>query len=184
MKPTVRPASPLSTAAHSGQNPCYAGIIALCGIWGRALANDNAYVLMLKRYLSNQQCTMGELFDPHGFVSYTLEDVVREVPGEPVEDWKIPHKTAIPAGKYRLLITYSMRFQRELPILLNVPGFAGVRIHAGNTAKDTDGCILLGLAKDDSGCAVWHSREAMQLIQPKITEALKSGEVYLNVLNG
>lgn len=146
--------------------------------------NDNAYELLLKRYLSNAQCTMGELFDPHGFLGYTLEDVVREVPGDPVESWKIAGKTAIPAGRYRLKITYSIRFQKELPILFNVPGFTGVRIHSGNTAKDTEGCILFGLTKSDNNCFVGHSREAMGLLQPKIVGALTQGDAWIRILNG
>jgi hypothetical protein len=74
----------------------------------------------------------------------TLEDVVREVPGVPVHAWKVPGNTAIPSGMYEVEITYSQRFKRDLPLLLNVPGFAGIRIHAGNTEDETSGCILVG----------------------------------------
>ena len=53
-------------------------------------------------------------------------------------------KCAIPAGTYALRITYSPRFKTMLPILINIPGRKGIRIHAGNTPKDSSGCILVG----------------------------------------
>ena len=57
---------------------------------------------------------------------------------------KIPGRTAIPAGSYPVVLTYSAKFRQTLPLLLRVPYFEGIRIHAGNTAKDTAGCILVG----------------------------------------
>jgi len=147
-------------------------------------ANDQTYNLTLKRYLSNQKCTLGELYDHSGFMCYTLEDVVREIPGEPVTDWKIPGQTAIPAGLYRIMITYSMRFQRELPLLLNVPGFDGIRIHAGNLAKDTEGCLLVGLTKSDTACSIGQSKDALKMVQARIAQALQHGYAWINILNG
>lgn len=61
---------------------------------------------------------------------------------------KIKGKTAIPTGRYRVYLTYSPRFKRILPLLENVPQFTGVRIHRGNTAKDTEGCILVGYNRE------------------------------------
>lgn len=100
--------------------------------------------LRLQRHPSTLLCTIGELtIDGEPFCS-TLEDVIREVPGRPVSEWKVPKDTAIPSGTYPIEITWSNRFKRDLPLLQNVPGFTAIRIHAGNTEADTEGCILVG----------------------------------------
>jgi len=98
---------------------------------------------------------------------FVVEDVVRE--GE-----KVWGKTAIPAGRYRVIITQSPRFRRPLPLLLDVPGFEGIRIHAGNTARDTEGCLLPGIAKTKKGVA--NSRLAFSRLFAKIKAALDKGE--------
>jgi hypothetical protein len=100
--------------------------------------------LVLERQPSTASCTIGELSIDGQHFSETLEDVIREVPGKPVSEWKLYGNTAIPAGMYEVEITYSQRFKKDLPLLLNVPGFEGIRMHAGNTEADTSGCILVG----------------------------------------
>jgi hypothetical protein len=100
--------------------------------------------LILDRKYKKETYTIGNLyidynnnFDPEFFCN-TIEDKVRPK-GE-----KIYGKTAIPAGTYPIVITYSPKFKRELPLIFNVPGFSGVRIHPGNDENDTEGCILVG----------------------------------------
>ena len=105
--------------------------------------------LTLRRIWQHPTCTQGTL-SLDGLVHYfTLEDVIREIPGEAVEKWKVPGETAIPAGTYSLVIDWSNRFKRPMPHVLNVPGFDGIRIHSGNTAEDTEGCILVGERRID-----------------------------------
>jgi len=77
------------------------------------------------------------------WLCWTLEDIVREVEGHPVAMWKVKGRTAVPRGTYCVRVTYSNRFKTSLPLLLDVPGFEGIRIHGGNTASDTEGCILV-----------------------------------------
>lgn len=86
--------------------------------------------------------TIGRLFINGEFICNTLEDAVRTI--APNGAGKIKGKTAIPAGRYQVTVTMSPRFKRLMPLLHKVPHFSGVRIHAGNTAADTDGCILVG----------------------------------------
>lgn len=95
----------------------------------------------VKRTFKGEEYTIGKLYiDGHYFCD-TLEDKVRPL-GE-----KIAGKTAIPAGTYKVKMTWSPRFKRYLPEILNVPNFTGVRIHSGNTAENSSGCVLLGLNK-------------------------------------
>ena len=94
----------------------------------------------VKRTFKGPEYTIGKLYIDDNYFCDTLEDTVRN-------NIKVYGKTAIPAGKYKVKKTYSPRFKKQLPEILNVPNFSGVRIHAGNTAKDTEGCILLGLNK-------------------------------------
>lgn len=101
---------------------------------------------------------------------YTLEDIVRAN--------KIPGETAIPAGEYKLKTTFSPTFNRHLPLVKDVPGFLGIRIHAGNTHHDTRGCILVGCRIE--GDTITKSRAALKLLMSYIG----SEEHTLVVYNG
>lgn len=89
-----------------------------------------------------EKSTIGELFIDNIFFCYTLEDKVR-----PETEAKVYGQTAIPKGKYEVIVNYSNRFKQQMPLLLNVKGFEGIRIHKGNTDVDTHGCLLLGKSK-------------------------------------
>lgn len=92
--------------------------------------------LVLRRSPPQTTCTPGSLYLNGDWQCYTLEDLPRPV--------KIAGETSIPAGNYRVSLTMSPRFKRVLPLIEGVPGFTGVRIHPGNTDRDTAGCILVG----------------------------------------
>lgn len=130
--------------------------------------------LTLERQESQLTCTPGSLFIDGGFECFTLEDVVRQVIGVPVEQWKIKGETAISEGLYILRLTFSNRFQKVLPLLVDVPGFEGVRIHSGNTDADTEGCILVGHEQGNE--SILKSRFALQNLMDKLTEAASRGE--------
>jgi len=93
--------------------------------------------LELKRFEFGDTFTIGKFYINGIYHAYSLEDKVRE--GK-----KLNGQTAIPTGTYDVIVDVSARFGKSLPHILNVPNFTGVRIHAGNTSKDTEGCILLG----------------------------------------
>ncbi len=138
--------------------------------------------ILLKRSPSLAHCTLGDLYIDGVWECKTLEDVVREIPGKPVTEWKVPNETAIPSGTYAVFINDSPHFGRPLPMLLNVPGFTGVRIHPGNTAKDTEGCILVG--KSVAGESIVESRVAFGELFAKIQDAIDSlDKVHITVEN-
>ena len=106
--------------------------------------------LNLKRQKSTATSTPGDLLIDGIPYCYTLEDVVREVPGRPVSEWKVAKATAIPVGRYEIVLARSNRFQRILPLLLAVEGFAGILMHGGNTHENTEGCLLVGRLRDNA----------------------------------
>lgn len=129
--------------------------------------------LLLKRVQKAEEFTIGELFIDGKFQCYTLEDAERET-DEPIAQWKIPGKTAIPRGIYNVILDESIRFRRILPRLLGVPGFTGIRIHPGNTQYDTEGCILVGdgIAYD----ALTDSRNAFTKLYKRLEIAYNTNE--------
>jgi len=88
--------------------------------------------------------------------------------------YKVKGRSAIPEGRYAVVISFSPKFKQWLPILLGVPKFDGIRIHAGNCSKDTEGCILVG--KNKLVGQVVDSRIWLHRLKQKIVEAKGRGE--------
>lgn len=128
--------------------------------------------LILKREYFGDTFTVGKLYKDDQYIGYTLEDKVREVTGEPVEAWKVFGNTAIPIGVYNVTVTLSNRFKMKLPLLNGVPGFSGVRIHTGNSSKDTEGCILVGAVWDGKSDWVGGSKTAFSPLLAMIEESI------------
>lgn len=152
--------------------------------------------LRLERDPSDDKATIGRLYlEPdHTMLCYILEDPVRQpddwVPGN-VKDplpWKIPHVTAIPSGKFEIILTRSKRLSDRdghdvvTPMLCKVYGYDGVRIHKGNKPEDTDGCLLPGMkAADDMVLA---SGTAYDVLYAKIKETRDAGNrVWITIVN-
>ncbi len=133
--------------------------------------------LVLRRETVTELSTAGRLFVDNVFECYTLEDIVR------LEGQKVYGKTAIPAGKYKVVITQSARFKRDMPLLVDVRGFTGIRIHSGNTAEDTSGCILVGSYREGAD-VIRGSGSAFGNLYRRIQNALAWGEnVEIEVFN-
>lgn len=138
--------------------------------------------LRLQREATNKGATVGSLLLNGTFLCFTLEDPIREVENEPVEQWKVAGDTAIPAGKYTIILDASVRFHRLMPHLIGVPGFDGIRIHSGNTTEDTEGCILVGTTRG-SNC-VYDSRIAFNVLWELMKAAVAVEEaIHITILN-
>lgn len=105
-------------------------------------------ILKLVREVFTEVSTIGRMYANGVFICYILEDKDRglesSTPLAEIQKIKVPHSTCIPYGTYRVHITFSNRFQKPLPLVEQVPGFEGIRIHPGNTDADTEGCLLPG----------------------------------------
>lgn len=146
--------------------------------------------ILVDRQWKKNTYTIGKLYIDNTFFCNTLEDTDRELtqsmPLGEIQKLKKPSVTAVPIGTYTIdMNTVSPRFSKnawmvkncrgaKLPRLLNVPGFSGVLIHTGNTAKNTDGCILVG--KNDVKGMVTKSREYFLTLYNKLYVAYKKGE--------
>ncbi len=130
----------------------------------------------VKRFEYSELYTISKLYVNSKFVCYVLEDKVREVDGQDVTQWKIPNTTAIPKGTYEVTITFSNHFGKNMPLINKVSGYSGVRIHSGNKAEDTEGCLLVGSGWA-GGDSISYSHTAFNALFPLIETATKVGEV-------
>lgn len=101
-------------------------------------------VFFMQREPSVLGATLSKVYLDGSHLFDVVEDVVREVPGQPVASWKIYGVTAIPQGLYEITFENSKRFGPDTLTVNGVEGYTGVRIHGGNTAADTDGCLCPG----------------------------------------
>lgn len=125
--------------------------------------------IKLVRTKGSADYTEGKMYINDVFECYTVEDAERKD--------KIQNKTAIPKGTYEVIMSKSTRFNKIMPEVLNVPNFTGIRIHAGNTSKDTEGCIIVGAVNskwDDD--FVGSSVVAIKRLYPKLSKAYKANE--------
>lgn len=126
--------------------------------------------LRLKRDKFASGYTLGQLYIDDIFFCYTVEDMDRDINKDgdldDAEETKVHGETAIPKGTYKVILSMSNRFKKIMPEVLNVKGFAGIRIHSGNTALDSEGCIIIGLVRTSNGVA--SSRDAYNKLMAKL----------------
>ena len=138
--------------------------------------------LTLKRIALRPTYTIGKLYIDDVYFCDTIEDTVRDINKNGKFDngeKKVHSKTAIPYGIYEIKWTYSPRFKKYTPQLMNVPSFEGIRIHAGNTSADTEGCLILGENKQVG--KVLNSRATINKFYPIIKKACSKGKVTIEI---
>lgn len=140
--------------------------------------------LELYRKYRKSGYTIGLLYADGKFICNTLEDTDRGLTNEMSErqiaSIKVKGKTAIPTGTYPIIVTYSPRFKKQMPLLDNVKGFEGIRIHSGNIASDTEGCILCG--KNTKVGEVTSSKMWTEKVYNLINDAIRKREsVFIDI---
>lgn len=140
--------------------------------------------LKLLRNRFNDIRTTGQLYVDEEFFCFTLEDKVREIPLAPVEKWKVQDETAIPQGRYRVTLDRSPKFGPDTISLHDVPGFQYIRIHSGNTEKDTEGCIILGYRlNNDNTVHFGTTRPAVNDLKNLLKRAIdKKEQTWISVI--
>lgn len=126
--------------------------------------------LKLNRIFLGSSATIGELLVNDKYLCDTLEDRVRP------EGEKVYGKTAIPEGTYEMVLSYSPRFKKILPEILNVPNFTGIRIHCGNSSADSSGCVLVGTWDGEKEDWVSDSKIAFNELISLLEEATNNKE--------
>ena len=138
--------------------------------------------IVLKRIALRDTYTIGKLYIDDKYICDTVEDKVRDINKNGVFDngeKKVYGETAIPYGTYEVKWTYSNRFKKYMPEILNVPNFSGIRIHSGNTAADSLGCIIVGENKVVG--KVINSRATVNKLYPIIQKGCKEGKVTITI---
>ena len=127
--------------------------------------------LRLYRDTFTDESTIGELSVNGAFFCFTLEDRDRKLEDGGTKEYG---KTCVPRGTYDVVIDFSQKYNKEMPHVLNVPQFEGIRIHPGNMAKDTEGCILVGAtkSKDFVGNSVVTFNNLMDLMNEAYAKAV------------
>ena len=134
--------------------------------------------LVSRRIARNEAYTISKLYNDGVYLCDVLEDRDRGLDGNmslnEILTKKVKANTAIPVGRYEIKLTMSPRFKRVLPLLMNVKGFEGVRIHPGNKPEDTEGCLLVGFNKVKGQLV--DSRKAFDTLYRMLADEVKRGK--------
>ena len=139
-------------------------------------------LLILDRKYKLPTYTIGKLYIDGEYFCDTLEDKDRGLTDNmtvsEISKIKVKKETAIPTGTYKVTITYSNRFKKNMPLINDVKGFEGIRIHSGNTDKDTEGCLLVGMNLERG--KVLKSQETFRKLYKMLSGAKLRGE-YIQI---
>ena len=146
--------------------------------------------LLLERIAKKPDYTIGKLYIDGTYFCDTLEDTDRGLTtgmsSAEIAKRKVYAKTAIPTGRYKITLEYSLKFSprhkgRNMPLLHNVMGFSGILIHEGNTVEDTSGCLLVG--KNTVKGGLTESKATFERLWPLLDAAIKRGEKVMITVN-
>ena len=136
--------------------------------------------LQVVRSVFTDTAILGKMYIDGDFFAYTCEDKDRQLNGDCSK--KVPQKTAIDRGTYEVVCSFSNRFQRYLPLLLNVKCFEGIRIHGGNTEANSEGCILIG-AEGNMQNKIWNCASKVNSLVSKLKSVEKKGKIFIEIVN-
>lgn len=140
--------------------------------------------LLIQRDTFTDTATLGKLYIDGVEFCNTLEDTMREKGGATFPSCKVQNETAIPVGVYTVVIDFSPHFKKELPHILDVPCYEGVRIHAGNSPQDSSGCILVGQTRRGND-EIGNSLNAFNALFAVLERAYDKGDpITLTIFNG
>lgn len=134
--------------------------------------------ITLVRSVFTATSALGKLSINGNFFAFTCEDKVRNL-GKDCSG-KIKNETAIDYGRYEVILSFSNRFKKYLPLLLNVPCFEGIRMHGGNTAADSEGCILVG-AEGDMKNRIWNCASKVNGLVAALKAVEKKEKVFIEI---
>lgn len=141
--------------------------------------------IVIKRFLLENKFSVGNLYIDKKFYCNTIEDRDRDLRQvmsvDEILSKKVYSETAIPTGIYKVIIDYSNKYKRNMPHILNVKGFDGIRIHSGNFATDSMGCVLCGAFNGKD--AVVNSRATTKVVQDLIQKAIDEKEEVTLILD-
>lgn len=128
--------------------------------------------------------TTGELYINNEFFCYTMEDTDRHITNEDsvskIKTIKVAKRTAIPYGEYRVILSFSKKLKRYLPLILDVPDFRGIRIHKGSNQDWSSGCVLVGMKKTIG--KLKDIVEAEKLLIEKLDAVNKTEAIYIKII--
>lgn len=138
--------------------------------------------IILERKIHNATSTEGNIYIDGKWFCHTIEDVTRAKLGEWKSENKVYAQTAIPYGKYQVMVTWSNRFKRMLTAILNVPDFSGIRIHNGSTENSSSGCVIVSF-KEGGNHNLVNDPAAMNQLCRLVEDAQKTSKVYIDIVD-
>lgn len=143
--------------------------------------------IILERKFRNATSTEGNMYINGKWFCHTIEDVVRARPGQWKKELKVYAQTAIPYGRYQVMVTFSPKFKRDLTAVLNVPDFVGIRIHSGSSENSSAGCIIVSYKADDGPDGnrnrLVKDNKAMDDLCALVAKAQKTEKVWIEIVD-